>query len=108
MSSLGLLLESSASGEQWSQAASWSKERLSNRNLQEIEVNHNFDDKKIIPTEERQFRIVHASVGLSGFGCPPEMVRLAISIYPHQVREMDENGNLVREEIAYRFLSKSC
>jgi hypothetical protein len=42
----------------------------------------------------RQFRIVHASVGLIGYGCPPEMIRLAISIHPHQVREMDEDGNL--------------
>ncbi|KAL3937833.1 MAG: hypothetical protein SGARI_001975, partial [Bacillariaceae sp.] len=32
----------------------------------------------------RQFRIVHASVGLTGYGCPPEMIRLAISIHPHQ------------------------
>lgn len=42
----------------------------------------------------RQFRIVHASVGLIGYGCPPEMIRLAISIHPNQVREMDEDGNL--------------
>lgn len=45
--------------------------------------------------KERQFRIVHASVALTGYGCPPEMIRLAISIHPHQVREMDEDGNLV-------------
>jgi ankyrin repeat protein len=44
---------------------------------------------------DRKFRIVHASVGLTGYGCPPEMIRLAISINPHQVREMDEDGNLV-------------
>ncbi|KAG7372384.1 ankyrin repeat domain protein [Nitzschia inconspicua] len=44
--------------------------------------------------EPREFRIVHASVGLTGYGCPPEMIRLAISIHPHQVREMDEDGNL--------------
>ena len=43
----------------------------------------------------RKFRIVHASVGLTGYGCPPEMIRLAVSINPHQVREMDEEGNLV-------------
>lgn len=42
----------------------------------------------------RKFRIVHASVGLIGYGCPPEMIRLAISLYPHQVKEMDEDGNL--------------
>jgi hypothetical protein len=45
-------------------------------------------------TVRRQFRIVHASVGLVGYGCPPEMIRLAISLHPHQVREMDEDGNL--------------
>lgn len=42
----------------------------------------------------RGFNIVHASVGLIGYGCPPEMVRLAISIHPNQVREMDSEGNL--------------
>lgn len=42
----------------------------------------------------RPFRIVHASVGLTGYGCPPEMIKLAISVHPHQVREMDEDGNL--------------
>lgn len=45
---------------------------------------------------ERKFRIVHASVGLVGYGCPPELIRLAIAIHPQQVREMDEDGNLVR------------
>ena len=43
---------------------------------------------------ERRFRIVHASVGLTGYGCPPELIRLGISIHPDQVREMDEDGNL--------------
>jgi len=42
----------------------------------------------------RKFRLVHASVGLTGYGCPPEMIRLAASVYPNQVREMDEDGNL--------------
>ena len=42
----------------------------------------------------RKFRIVHASVALTGYGCPPEMIRLAISVYPHQVCEMDEEGRL--------------
>ena len=40
------------------------------------------------------FRIVHASVGLTGYGCPPEMIRLALSIHPEQIQEMDEDGNL--------------
>jgi ankyrin repeat protein len=43
---------------------------------------------------ERHFRIVHASVGLTGYGCPPELIRLAISIHPQQVQEMDDDGNL--------------
>ncbi|KAL7571977.1 hypothetical protein ACA910_001636 [Epithemia clementina (nom. ined.)] len=42
----------------------------------------------------RRFRLVHASVGLIRFGCPPEMIRLAVSLYPHQVSEVDEDGNL--------------
>uniref|UniRef100_A0A7S2MX27 Uncharacterized protein n=1 Tax=Helicotheca tamesis TaxID=374047 RepID=A0A7S2MX27_9STRA len=42
----------------------------------------------------REFRIVHASVGLTGYGCPPEMLRLALSVHPEQAREMDEDGNL--------------
>jgi len=42
----------------------------------------------------RKFRLVHASVGLAGYGCPPEMIRLALSVYPNQIREMDEDGNL--------------
>ena len=43
---------------------------------------------------DSKFRLVHASVGLTGFGCPIEMIRLAISVYPNQVKEMDEHGNL--------------
>lgn len=43
---------------------------------------------------KKKFRVVHASVGLIGYGCPPELIRLAISIHPHQVTEMDEDGNL--------------
>jgi hypothetical protein len=54
------------------------------------------DRAKQFPVQERQFRIVHASVALAGYGCPPEMIRLAISIHPNQVMEMDEDGNLVR------------
>jgi len=90
--------DSSASGQHWSQAASWSKERLSTRNMDkvsnELKVSNSFEEGEANSVEEKPFRIVHASVGLAGFGCPPEMVRLAMSIYPHQVREMDENGNL--------------
>lgn len=44
---------------------------------------------------ECKFRIVHASVGLVGYGCPPELIRLAIALHPEQVKEMDEEGNLV-------------
>jgi len=41
-----------------------------------------------------RFRILHASVALLGYGCPPEMVRLALSLHPDQVRQYDANGNL--------------
>ena len=44
--------------------------------------------------KNNHFRIVHASVGLTGYGCPPELIRLAISIHPNQVMEMDADGNL--------------
>jgi hypothetical protein len=44
--------------------------------------------------QRRTFRIVHASVSLTGYGCPPEMIRLALSIHPHQAKEMDEDGSL--------------
>ena len=91
--------DSSASGQLWSQAASWSKERFSGNCV--IKASHDSDDGKPISKEGRQFRIVHASVGLTGYGCPPEMIRLAISIYPNQVREMDEFGNLVCIEEVY-------
>jgi hypothetical protein len=47
------------------------------------------------PVGDEKFRIVHASVGLTGYGCPPELVRLAIAMHPQQMREMDEDGNLV-------------
>jgi hypothetical protein len=40
---------------------------------------------------KKTFRIVHASVSLTGYGCPPEMIRLALSIHPNQVGEMDEH-----------------
>ena len=43
---------------------------------------------------ESDFRLVHSSVALTGYGCPLEMIRLAISVYPNQVREMDADGNL--------------
>lgn len=43
---------------------------------------------------DRKFRLVHSSVSLAGYGCPTEMIRLAMSVYPHQVHEMDEDGNL--------------
>ena len=74
------------------EAASWSA--LKHQQIEE-------DDDIIVDGEDgsemeqgRKFRLVHASVGLTGYGCPPEMLRLAISVYPNQVKEMDEDGNL--------------
>lgn len=40
------------------------------------------------------FRLVHASVALAGYGCPIEMIKLAMEVYPKQVLQMDEDGNL--------------
>jgi Ankyrin repeats (3 copies) len=44
--------------------------------------------------KRRYLRIVHASVSLTGYGCPHEMIRLALSIYPDQIKEMDDDGCL--------------
>jgi hypothetical protein len=68
-------------------AAAWAAER----HRSSRQTSH---PTEITPVGERQFRIVHASVGLTGYGCPPELVRLAISLHPSQVQEMDEDGNL--------------
>ena len=92
------------------EAASWASERLKSGASGEL-INAGFlsvskgltstdeeslTNKVSIATEKtrRRFRIVHASVGLAGYGCPPEMIRLAISLHPSQVQEMDEDGNL--------------
>ena len=69
------------------EAARWASQRHQNICDDEEEE---FDELKT----GRKFRLVHSSVSLTGFGCPIEMIRLAISIYPNQVREMDEDGNL--------------
>jgi ankyrin repeat protein len=58
-----------------------------------MDESHVPDNDRPTPMKKK-FRVVHASVGLIGFGCPPELIRLAISIHPHQVTEMDEDGNL--------------
>jgi Molecular chaperone GrpE (heat shock protein) len=68
------------------QAAQWAAQRYQSYDCQNYE---NEDD-----ANERPFRLVHASVALAGYGCPIEMVRLAMSVYPQQVKEMDEDGNL--------------
>eukprot|EP00521_Asterionellopsis_glacialis_P017994 CAMPEP_0195293072 /NCGR_PEP_ID=MMETSP0707-20130614/11583_1 /TAXON_ID=33640 /ORGANISM="Asterionellopsis glacialis, Strain CCMP134" /LENGTH=533 /DNA_ID=CAMNT_0040353701 /DNA_START=119 /DNA_END=1720 /DNA_ORIENTATION=+ len=71
------------------EAASWAAEQ----HRQYIKQTQDNSTQRV--TEEaHKFRIVHASVGLTGYGCPPEMILLAISIHPEQVREMDEDGNL--------------
>ena len=87
------------------EAAKWAKERL-NVTPRDLMLTKNIagtafassssdeETKRDAMKERRRFRILHASVGLAGYGCPPEMVRLAISLHPHQVREMDEDGNL--------------
>jgi len=73
------------------EAASWSA--LKHQQIEEDDDIIDGEDGS--ETEQgRKFRLVHASVGLTGYGCPPEMLRLAISVYPNQVKEMDEEGNL--------------
>lgn len=87
------------------EAAKWAKERLGAipknlslaKNIRLSTANISSSDEELskdTKSARRRFRILHASVGLAGYGCPPEMVRLAISLHPHQVREMDEDGNL--------------
>jgi hypothetical protein len=63
-------------------AASWAVERF-------------VSPRKSFSTPKRRYlRIVHASVSLTGYGCPHEMIRLALSIYPDQIKEMDDDGCL--------------
>lgn len=120
---------SSVGQQHWTAAAAWSKEQFTGnttntmplsknharasamaarviregqtREMVDSSSNNSEDESKSTPKEKehREFRIVHASVGLTGYGCPPEMIRLAISIHPQQVREMDEDGNLVSKTL---------
>ncbi|GKY93623.1 hypothetical protein MPSEU_000329700 [Mayamaea pseudoterrestris] len=96
---------SPASDEEQKRAAEWAYEQHRGREPTEDDVLPVYVDvadreSSLSPvlnetvSVARQFRIVHSSVGLIGYGCPPEMIRLAISIHPHQVSEMDEDGNL--------------
>jgi ankyrin repeat protein len=80
-------------------AAMWATEKHRGADLSEddvlpVYVDVSDRDSIACPVKNRRFLIVHSSVGLIGYGCPPEMIRLAISIHPNQVREMDEEGNL--------------
>jgi len=78
------------------EAADWAAERH-RKSLREEPDAVPFDEDQPLSlslSPPRAFRIVHASVSLIGFGCPPEMIRLALSIHPEQVSEMDEDGNL--------------
>jgi hypothetical protein len=68
------------------EAARWAAQR---HQTSDYEINEDEEE-----TNDRVFRLVHASVALAGYGCPIEMIRLAMSVYPNQVREMDEDGNL--------------
>ncbi len=87
------------------EAARWASQRHQNI-CDDDEEEEEFDELKT----GRKFRLVHSSVSLTGFGCPIEMIRLAISIYPNQVREMDEDGNLPLHiaAIASSFLPSSA
>mmetsp|Transcript_3676 Transcript_3676/g.4985 ORF Transcript_3676/g.4985 Transcript_3676/m.4985 type:complete len:840 (+) Transcript_3676:146-2665(+) len=65
-----------------------------NKNIGTNEDKGEGHERRQKSTNRKEFRIVHASVGLTGYGCPPEMIRLALSVHPEQAREMDEDGNL--------------
>ncbi|GFH54187.1 hypothetical protein CTEN210_10663 [Chaetoceros tenuissimus] len=68
------------------EAARWAAQRHQSNDYEKDD-----EDDDIV---ESDFRLVHSSVALTGYGCPLEMIRLAISVYPNQVREMDADGNL--------------
>lgn len=68
------------------EAARWAAQRHQSSDFER--------DEEEEETNGTVFRLVHASVALVGYGCPIEMIRLAMSVYPMQVREMDEHGNL--------------
>lgn len=71
------------------EAARWAAQRhQSNRDDDHEEED---DDDEV---GDGTFRLVHASVALAGYGCPIEMIRLAIQVYPKQIAQMDEDGNL--------------
>lgn len=80
------------------EAAAWAAEQYRwslSRQGSRSDMNEGREEPEEVATVgSRTFRIVHASVGLTGYGCPPEMIRLAISIHPNQTKEMDEDGNL--------------
>lgn len=69
------------------EAARWAAQRhQTNNDLDNEDEEEDFVGKK--------FLLVHASVALTGYGCPIEMIRLSMSVYPHQIMQMDESGNL--------------
>lgn len=88
-------------GEASQEAAGWAAEKYqpsSNstriENIFSLDASNGSHDRHQTVEEGRPLRIVHASVALTGYGCPPEMIRLAVSLHPNQVSEMDEDGNL--------------
>jgi len=75
------------------EAAKWAAQRHQSHSEHDHEEDFE-DDINVGDSTGRVFRLVHASVALAGYGCPKEMIQLAISVYPNQVREMDEEGAL--------------
>eukprot|EP00548_Thalassiothrix_antarctica_P017289 CAMPEP_0194192390 /NCGR_PEP_ID=MMETSP0154-20130528/70385_1 /TAXON_ID=1049557 /ORGANISM="Thalassiothrix antarctica, Strain L6-D1" /LENGTH=445 /DNA_ID=CAMNT_0038915771 /DNA_START=108 /DNA_END=1442 /DNA_ORIENTATION=- len=72
------------------ESADWAREQF----FQSTTSERLESDNSTFSSLKRRFRIVHASVALTGFGCPPEMIRLALTLYPNQIAEMDDDGNL--------------
>ena len=59
--------------------------------LDKIHSNDDSDDFGVSGNNCKKWRVVHA---LAYTGCPPEVARLAVCLYPEQVRQRDQNGDL--------------
>lgn len=88
------LMAANRAAQQYQRSSSVNRTTHDNGNNEEGAVDAIEDEYATELESDRKFRLVHSSVSLAGYGCPPEMIRLAMSVYPDQVKEMDEDGNL--------------